>query len=75
MLYMTPTGAEKVTENTEKFPKWKIVNVEIFLFALYMSGIPLNYSLNCSYQSIDCGEISPEPKQYKDKTFQKLQGW
>ena len=34
MLYMTPTGAEKVTENTEKFPKWKIVNVEIFLFAL-----------------------------------------
>ena len=52
-----------------------MINAEIFLFALYMWGIPLNYSLNCSSQSIDCGETSPEPKQYKEKRFQKLQGW
>ena len=37
-----------------------------FSFALYLWGIELNCSLNCSSQRIDCGEISPE---------QKLQGW
>ena len=42
---------------------------------MYIKGIPLNYSSNCGSKSIDCGEVSPEPKQYKDKKFQKLQGW
>ena len=62
---------EEVTEETEKFPKWKLKKSWNFLFALYLWGIPLNYSLKCCSQSIDCGEISPE-LQYKDKKFQKL---
>ena len=69
---MTPTGVEVVTEKTEKCQKLK----ENFVFAFLVHiGTSINCSLNCSSQSIACYRISLQPKQYKDKKFQKLQEW
>ena len=68
---MTP-GVEVVTEKTEKCQKWK-ENFVFLSWTRYTQGIPINCSLNCSSQSIDCCKISPLPKQCKDKKFQKLQ--